>query len=171
MSEDVPEVDDRHPADVVASMVDQVLTLATTWPAWDGTPSETPVEGELPRLYTPHKAIRRVSDHLVDHLAELEARVAGRPTEPDAWHASAATTPGDLAPFTREDVDEAGSRLRRLALIWEVRLRSLTDAQLDSSEGGAWTLRQVAFHVAESGFYAECVGDLSVTPPSASAPR
>jgi hypothetical protein len=163
MSDDAPEVDDRHPADVVSEMVDRVLVLARTWTAWDGTPTETPVDGEAPRLYTPHKAIRRVADHLVDHLAELEARVAGRPTEPDAWHASAITTPADLSRFTDEDVEEAQSRLRRLALIWDSRLRSLSDAQLDAADGDAWTLRQVAFHVAGSGFYAECVGDLSAT--------
>ncbi len=58
----------------------------------------------------------------------------------------------------RHDLDEARSRLRRLALIWEVRLRSLSDERLDAAEGHAWTLRQVAFHVAESAFYAESVG-------------
>ena len=67
------------------------------------------------------------------------------------------TTPGDLAAFTVDDLDEARSRLRRLALIWEVRLRSLSDQQLDAA-GDAWTLRQVAFHVAESSFYANSIG-------------
>jgi hypothetical protein len=141
-------------------MVDYVLLRAETWPRWDGVPAETPVEGEPPRLYTPHKAIRRVADHLVDHLAELEARLAGRPTEPDRWHASASTTPADLAAFTPEDLDEAHSRLGRLALIWEVRLRSLSAGQLDQRDGDAWTPRQIAFHLAESAFYADAVGTL-----------
>ena len=79
MTDPGPEVDDRHPADVVTGMVDYVLLMAETWPEWDGVPAETPVEGEPPRLYTPHKAIRRVADHLVDHLAELEARLAAGP--------------------------------------------------------------------------------------------
>lgn len=160
MTDPGPETDDRHPADVVTGMVDHVLHLAATWPRWDGQPIEIPVDGERPRIYTPHKAIRRVADHLVDHLAELEARLAGRPAEPDRWHASAITTPADLAAFTAEDADEARSRLRRLALIWDVRLRSLSARQLDQHEGNAWTLRQLAFHVAESAFYADSVGAL-----------
>jgi hypothetical protein len=161
MTDNGPEVDDRHPADVVTGMVDHVLRMAETWPPWDGRPAEVPVENEPPRVYTPHKAIRRVADHLVDHLAELEARVAGQPTEPDRWHASAITTPADLAAFTADDLDEARSRLRRLALIWEVRLRSLSDQQLDEKQGDAWTLRQVAFHLEGSAFYADSVGMLT----------
>jgi hypothetical protein len=156
-----PAVDGRHPADVVTGMVNHVLQLAATWPRWDGNPLEVPVEGEPPRTYTPHKAVRRVADHLVDHLAELEARLAGEPTEPDAWHGSMVTTPADLAPFTADDLDEARSRLSRLGLIWKVRLCSLSDEQLDASEGDAWTLRQVSFHLAESAFYADSVGALA----------
>jgi hypothetical protein len=161
MTDPAPAVDDRHPADVITGMVNHVLELAATWPHWDGKPFEVSVEEEEdPRVYTPHKAVRRVADHLLDHLAELEARVGGQPTEPDAWHGSLVTTPADLAPFTVHDLDEARSRLRRLAQIWEVRLRSLSDQRLDAAEGDAWTLRQVAFHVAESGFYADSVGAL-----------
>jgi hypothetical protein len=155
-----PEVDSRHPADVVTEMVKHVLRVAETWPRWDGRPGEVPVEGEPPRIYTPHKAIRRVADHLVDHLAEFEARLAGIPTEPDRWHASAMTTAADLAAFTAEDLDEARSRLRRLALIWEVRLRSLSTEQLDQQAANAWTFRQLAFHLADSAFYADSVGAL-----------
>jgi len=160
MTDPGPEVDDRHPADVVTGMVDHVLEVAATWPRWDGRPVEIAVEDEPPRIYTPHKAIRRVADHLVDHLAELEARLAGRATEPDHWHASAITTPADLAAFSGDDLDEARSRLRRLALIWDVRLRSLSDQQLDEHTGDAWTMRQLAFHLADSAFYADSVGML-----------
>lgn len=141
-------------------MVDHVLELAETWPRWDGKPIEVSVEGEPSRTYTPHKAIRRVVDHLVDHLAEVEARLVDRPTEPDAWHGSMVTTACDLATFTQEDLDEARSRLRRLALIWDVRLRALDDQKLDQPAGKSWTLRQIAFHVADSAFYADSVGAL-----------
>jgi len=152
---DTPLTDDRHPAEVVTGMVDQVLTLAATWTVWDGVPVPA---GD--RLYTPHKAIRRVTDHLIDHLAEIEARVAGVPTIPDAWHASATTTAADLAAFTDADLDEARSRLTRLAQVFDVRLRALSDAQLDRRDGAAWSPRQIAFHLAESLYYAESVGRL-----------
>lgn len=153
---DAPVTDDRDPATVVVGMVDHVLTLAATWTAWDGRP--VPIDD---RIYTPHKAIRRVADHLVDHLAEMEARLAGEPALPDGWHASAVTTEADLAPFTQVDLDEARSRLQRLARIWLNRLSALSPEQLDHSPGRGWTFRRLAFHVADSGYYADAVGDLS----------
>lgn len=73
------------------------------------------------RVYTSHKAIRRVADH----LAEIEARLASVPTIPDHWHASAITTPADHAPFTADDLDKARSRLIHLAQVFDVRLRAL----------------------------------------------
>jgi hypothetical protein len=154
MSDDTPTTDDRHPAQVIEDAVEYALRLAETWPAWDGRPLAA---GD--RIYTPHKAIRRLADHLLDHLAELEARLAGRPPLPDHWHASAITTQADLAPFTPEDLDEARSRLTRLAQIWSLRLRALDHDRLDRVEGDAWTLRQVAFHL-DSTFYADAVGNL-----------
>ncbi|MBT2208742.1 hypothetical protein [Actinomadura sp. NEAU-AAG7] len=163
MSEEVPITDERDPALVVTAMVDHVLGLAATWTAWDGRP----VPADDDRVFTPHKALRRVADHMVDHLAEMEARLAGRPTIPDHWHASAITTPADLAPFTEQDLEEARSRLPRLGRIWADRLTELTTVQLDRSPGEGWTFRQIAFHVGESTYYADCVGDLSAagTPP------
>jgi len=156
-----PRVDKRHPADVVVEMVEHVLRLAATWPRWDGKPFDVRVDGEQARTYTPHKAIRRVTDHLIDHLAELEARVGARATEPDDWRGSAITTPADLALFSDDDLNEARNRLRRLAAVYEIRLRSFTDEQLDARSNGAWTLRQIAFHLTESAFYADSVGSIA----------
>jgi hypothetical protein len=36
----------------------------------------------------------------------------------------------------------------------------LSDKQLNERAGDAWTFRQLAFHVAESAFYADSVGVL-----------
>ncbi|GAA2651779.1 hypothetical protein [Nonomuraea recticatena] len=156
MTHEIPITDDRSPALVVTAMVDHVLGLAATWTAWDGRPFHTDQ-----RIYTPHKAIRRVADHLVDHLAELEARLAGHETVPDRWHASAITTPADLTHFTEQDLEEASSRLLRLARIWSARLNALTSDELDRSPGEGWTFRQIAFHLGGSVYYADAVGDLS----------
>jgi hypothetical protein len=153
---DIPVTDDRKPADVVADMIFRVLELTQTWTSWDGEPRVVD-----DRVYSPHKAIRRVTDHLIDHLAEMEARLAGVPTIPDRWHASAITTPADLAPFTHEDLDEARSRLTRLGQIFAVRLQQLSDAELDRRDADAWSVRQIAFHLRESLYYAEAVGRLS----------
>ncbi|MDP9863587.1 MULTISPECIES: hypothetical protein [Streptosporangium] len=158
MSDESPITDDRDPAQVVTAMAEHVLRLASTWTAWDGRPAH--IDG---RVYTPHKAIRRVADHLLDHLAEMEARLAGHETIPDHWHASATTTPADLAPFTEQDLDEARSRITRLAQIWTDRLNALTPDQLDHSPGKGWTFRQLAFHLAGSTYYADAVGELSAT--------
>ncbi|MFJ3922874.1 hypothetical protein [Streptomyces sp. NPDC090022] len=144
------------PAAQVTDAVARVLNLAATWTAWDGLPLAVD-----DRVYTPHKAIRRVADHLVDHLAELEARLAGQEPQPDHWRASAITTPADLAPFTTGDLDEARSRLVRLGRIWADRLRALSDAQLDRSPGQGWSFRLLAAHVAGSlDYYAGAVGPL-----------
>ncbi len=145
-----------NPASAVVAAVDRVLALAATWPAWDGRP-RLASDGE--RTYTPHKAVRRTADHLVDHLAEVEAVLAGVPSEPDRWHASAVTLDADMAPFTPVDLDEAVQRLRRLARTFELRYAAAGPPAWDAPRPG-WTLRQIAEHLADP-WYAEQVGDLS----------
>jgi hypothetical protein len=149
----------RNPASAVVAAVERVLELAATWPAWDGVPRLAD-DGE--RHYTPNKAIRRTADHLVDHLAEVEAVLAGVPTEPDRWHASAVMLDTDMAPFTRTDLEEAGQRLRRLARTFELRYAAAGTEAWDAPRNGR-TLRQIADHLADP-WYAEQVGDLSRPP-------
>jgi hypothetical protein len=150
-----PNVDERAPADVIGGMVERVLALAGTWLAWDGK-----IRIAEDRIYTPHKAIRRVTDHLIDHLAQLEAQLAGSPPIPDTWHGSYVTTEADLAPFYEQDLNEAQNRLLRLDQLWRLRLSALSDEVLDRGDASAYTPREMAFHVAESAFYAEAVGEL-----------
>ena len=156
MDEPRPKVDDRDPADAIESMVEEVLALAATWTAWDGNPIPA---GR--REYTPNKAIRRVADHMIDHLAQLDAHIAGRESNKESWQASRITTPADMAPFTVEDLDEARSRLRRLALMWRTSLASVPAGGMDHAEGDEYTPREMAFHTVESLDYATFVGDLS----------
>lgn len=63
--------------DMVAVAVKDTLALARTWLTWDGVPR---LSEDGDRLYTPHKAIRRTVDHLLDHLAQIEALAAGNVT-------------------------------------------------------------------------------------------
>lgn len=101
-------VGDRDIATLIPAAVAEVLDTAATWLGWDGRPIHR--DGNA---WTPHKALRRVADHLLDHLAEIECRVAGRPTLPDRWHGRMVTTHADLAWFTEADLDEATSRARQ----------------------------------------------------------
>ena len=114
MSMTKPRVDDRDPGVAIEEMVEHVLGVAETWTSWDGTTISS--EG---RDFTPNKALRRVADHMVDHLAQFDARLARVPSLPDEWHGSAITTEADMTPFTEQDLDEARSRLKRLAQILE----------------------------------------------------
>ena len=149
---------DRNPGSAVVESVEHTLRLAKTWLDWDGAPLPTD-DGD--RLYTPHKVIRRMSDHIIDHLAEIEALLAGRPTQADRWGASAITTDADRAVFTAADLVEAEQRLRRLAATFELRLATAGPAEWDVPRGDNWTLREIATHLAESRWYADQLGDLS----------
>jgi hypothetical protein len=149
----VPNGDD--PGLAVQTAVQRSLDLAATWIGWDGRPR---VSEDGDRIYTPHKVIRRTADHLIDHLAEIEAVLAGSPTEPDHWHGSLVTTDSDFARFTEIDLNEARQRLTRLAQTFRLRLLSAGPAEWDRSRSG-WTLRAIAEHLSEP-WYAEQIGDL-----------
>jgi DNA-binding transcriptional MerR regulator len=150
---------DSNPASAVVAAAEHTLRLAGTWLTWDGVPRRTS-DGE--RIYTPHKVIRRMGDHIVDHLAEVEALLAGEPTVPDHWGASHVTTASDRAAFTEDDLAEAEQRLRRLARTFELRYAAAGPAEWDAPRGENWTLREIATHLGESRWYADQLGDLSV---------
>jgi hypothetical protein len=154
-----PDVDERNPAAVIPAAVAAVLAVAETWLGWDGSP--VLAEGNA---WTPHKALRRVGDHLLDHLAEIQCRLAGQPTLPDRWHGRMVTLDADFARFTELDLDEATSRLTRLAACYQALLSRLDAPALDARPDEAiWTLREVTHHVSYVTAYAEMMGRL--TPP------
>jgi hypothetical protein len=146
-----------NPAERVAAGVQRFLDLARTWLAWDGRPL---VSEDGDRVYTPNKAVRRQADHLVDHLAQIEALLAGLPTEPDRWHASLITLASDWAAFTEADLNEATQRLRRLGQLYVMRFAAAGETEWDRPRDPDWTLRAIAEHLAEP-WYAQQVGDLS----------
>jgi hypothetical protein len=148
--------DTSDPADLVVAGIDRTLLLAATWSGWDGRPRSS----DDGRLYTPHKAIRRQLHHLVDHLAQVEALLGGHPGRPDAWQASAITTPADLAPFTTDDLGEAEQCLRRLGDLYRWRFAAAGPAEWDAPRRPDWSLREIAQHVGDA-WYAEQVGDLT----------
>lgn len=153
-------VDERTTSDpgwLVEVATARVLELAQRWTTWDGTP--LPAES-CGRIFTPHKAVRRYADHLVDHLAQVEALVAGVAPRPNGWGESAVTTDADLARFTEVDLIEATERLTRLSRTFRLRLLGLDAIEWDRPRGTEWTLREIATHVADP-WYAEQLGDLT----------
>jgi hypothetical protein len=147
----------ENPGAAVEEAVRDCLALVDTWIHWDGRPL---VSEDGDRIYTPHKAVRRIADHLVDHLAEVEALLAGVETQPDAWHGSLLTLDSDWARFTEGDRDEAYQRLPRLARTFALRLAAAGPDAWDAPRGEHWTLRGIADHLTGVRWYAEQVGDL-----------
>ena len=151
-----PETGPQDVVRLVLAAVTQVLHVAETWLGWDGHPVCR--EGNA---WTPHKALRRVADHLLDHLAEIDCRLAGLPTLPDRWHGRMVTSEADFARFTETDLDEATSRLTRLAACYQARLAGLDPEVLDARPDEAtWTIREVVHHVSNVTGYAYMIGRL-----------
>ena len=148
-----------NPGDAVEDAVRRSLALVDTWIHWDGRPC---VSEDGDRVYTPHKAVRRIADHLIDHLAEVEARArrrrdAARRAGTAAWSRSSPTGRGS----PRCDRDEAHQRLPRLARTFALRLAAAGPDEWDRPRGDGWTLREIADHLTGVLWYAEQVGDLA----------
>ncbi|MFN2544621.1 MAG: hypothetical protein ABR600_08650 [Actinomycetota bacterium] len=142
---DEQELAKLDPPEMVIEAVERSLREAGAWLTWDGRPTAS--EGSV---WTPHKGLRRVTDHLIDHLTHTEMVLAGDEPFEDTWKGRMVTMPADLAPFTEMDLSEAGSRLRRLARVYAVRLRAAGPEAWDAERDGAWTLRKHAEHCALS---------------------
>ena len=127
-------------------------------------PTPRTVDGK-PNTWTPAKALRRITDHLIDHLHQVEALLAGAPAIPDTWHGRFVTLDSDWGRFTEADYDEACSRLRRLGRWYVLRYEAAGPDAWDAPRGGEWTLREIAEHVAGVRYYAEQVGPLADLAP------
>ena len=123
---------DPNPGQLVVAAVDRCLELARTWHAWDGRPIARTMDDGLPNTWTPHKALRRITDHLVDHLHQVEALLAGADPLPDEWLGRAVTVDADWARFTEPDYAEACSRLRLARPLVRAALRDRRRGRLGS---------------------------------------
>jgi hypothetical protein len=130
--------------ELVLQAAEDALAVAEGWIGWSAGASMS-----LGNAWTPHKALRRITDHLVDHLCQVEARSAGVTPVPDPWRGRAVTLDSDWARFTEQDLDEASARIRRLAQVLAIRLLALRSSW-DADAGEEWTIRAIAEHVAEA---------------------
>jgi hypothetical protein len=149
------------PDELILRSVEDALAVAETWLGWSGMATLS-----LGNAWTPHKALRRITDHLVDHLHQIECRAAGTQTISDAWRGRATTLNSDWAAFTEDELNEATARLRRLAETIASRLRALRSDWDTQQPDGEWTLRRIAEHLAEgSATYASRVRSTPTAPP------
>jgi DinB superfamily len=106
--------------------------------------------------YTPRKALRRVLDHALDHLNQIDQWVAWRdagvvPTPTDGWVPSTVTLPDDRLPLDKQDLDAWLWRIDQAVRLLVQRAGGLTREELDwQPPDGGWPLRRVLHHVARS---------------------
>jgi hypothetical protein len=148
------------PDELVLRSVEDALATAERWIGWSGG-----AVFSLGNAWTPHKALRRITDHLVDHLNQVECRAGGVLGVPDEWRGRATTLTTDWAPFSEDELSEASARLRRLGQTFALRLLALrSDWDRDPGDG-EWTIRQIATHLAEaSGTYASRAPVVQIAP-------
>ena len=139
------DADHPDPDEFVLRSVENALATAERWIGWSGGATFS-----LGNAWTPHKALRRITDHLIDHLNQVECRAAGVESVPDEWRGRATTLTSDWAPFSEDELNEASARLRRLGQTLALRLRDLRTEWDTVPTGGAWTIRAIATHLAEA---------------------
>jgi hypothetical protein len=106
--------------------------------------------------YTPRKVLRRVLDHALDHLNQVDQWLTWRrdgvvPTPTDGWVGSTKTLPDDGLPLLQPDLDAWLWRIDQAARLLRQRAAGLTAEELDwPPPDGGWPLRRVLHHLAQS---------------------
>src|SRR6266446_1823885 len=106
--------------------------------------------------YTPRKILRRVLDHALDHLNQIDQWLAWRrdgvvPTPTDGWVGSTETLPDDRLPLLSPDLDAWLWRIDQASRLLRQRAVGLSAEELDwLPPDGGWPLRRVLNHVAQS---------------------
>ncbi|MGH2480150.1 MAG: DinB family protein, partial [Ktedonobacteraceae bacterium] len=109
--------------------------------------------------YTPRKILRRILDHALDHLNQIEQWLTWQrhgivPAPTDGWATSGETLPEDLHALSPAELQ---AWLWRIDLTLELvaeRARQLSATQLDwVPPAGGWTLSQTLHHLASAEIY------------------
>jgi hypothetical protein len=122
-------------------------------------PARLVVAREETHSYTPRKILRRVLDHALDHLNQIEQWLAWQqhgtvPTPTDGWASSAETFPEDLQPLSTEELQAWLWRIDLTIGLLAQRAGQLSAEQLDwTPPDGGWTLREALRHVTETSIY------------------
>ena len=106
--------------------------------------------------YTARKPLRRVLDHALDHLNQIDQWQLWRrdgvvPTPTDGWAPSTVTLPEDRLPLTATDLDAWLWRIDQAMRLLIQRAAALGQDELDwRPPDRGWPLRRVLHHVARS---------------------
>ena len=138
--------------EVPAVMTDELFSRLT-----DARPAPLTAPAGVGRYtYTPRKALRRVLDHALDHLNQIDQWLDWQhrgivPAPTDGWVPSTVTLPDDALPLAQADLDAWLWRIDQAARIVARRAARLTEAELDwLPPDGGWPLRRVFHHLARS---------------------
>ena len=138
--------------EVLAVMTDELFFRLT-----DARPAPLTAPAGVTRfVYTPRKTLRRVLDHALDHLNQIDQWLAWQhhgvvPTPTDGWAPSTVTLPDDRLPLAPADLDAWLWRIDQATRLVVRRAEQLSLAELDwLPPDGGWPLRRVLHHLARS---------------------
>lgn len=109
--------------------------------------------------YTPRKILRRVLDHALDHLNQIDQwldwqRNGTAPTPTDGWVGSTVTLGEDRAPLSAAELDAWLWRIDLAVGMVAQRAGRLTTDQLDwLPPDGGWSLRRTLHHLAATELF------------------
>jgi DinB superfamily len=164
-------LDQSADAEVVAPMTEQLFNRLTR-PVSE--PMRIDYRSVTRYTYTPRKPLRRVLDHALDHLNQIDQwqrwrRDGVAPTPTDGWVPSTVTLAEDRLPLTAPDLDGWLWRIDQATHLLVQRAAGLANDALDwQPPDGGWTLRRVLHHVARSELlYAGSFGEALPGDPAA----
>jgi hypothetical protein len=117
------------------------------------------VVADASHSYTPRKILRRVLDHALDHLNQIDQWLLWQtngttPVPTDGWAGSAQTLGEDRLPLTAADLAAWLWRINLTIAMVAQHAAQLSDEQLDwTPPDGGWTLRQMLHHLASAELY------------------